>query len=484
MPKLPVYESQVAPASGGVQPGNIYLPNIHPVETNTGATKMFNQMHTEGEAAATVGERLLAQQDHNQFVIESGNAIANIYKGTGDIRAKYAGATSPDTPQQFQQDMDGLISNTLENVSPQFRERVASHLVQHVGQTVGSFNVDYANRLRQMDSAGVMNNFKIYAIEEAKARIAGNEPDAILKMGSAHGYATQVEEMGLTNTKKGEAINQYNNMVKANMFDLMLVKDPAKLQQEINTPEGQAKYGILERKEGLNTLNNLARGAVIHKQQDMELPLSQMDDKGQVTEPLLANMRDTKQISPQQYDKWSAWLQNKNSGADKETIMKSGIQVIDKINDENNPLTVAEFQKNVRDKTWIMANYNEYNSFIKQIQARDKGDEKSIVLLDRELQRNFKETIRSPGLYGQAMDRWNKEKQLDGKTPDEIRTQFYNITNPLIEKRFRYNANQPAPVQKSWWEVNNPFGGSNTPAGQMNLSPEQAKQKLLGDGYK
>jgi hypothetical protein len=482
MPKLPTYESQVAPASGGVQPGNTFLPNIH---QETGWPQVFNKIQTQAAEAETVYGKLQQQENHEQRVIEQAKATTAITLGAPEIAAKYINDFSPDAPANAWKDLQELGNNVLQSVSPRNQEHVGTHVQLNLANLWKTIKDNNTKGILTLDQQDVEKNITVAAEKLAQAIASGDPGQIGPAQGDLYGMVDSYTTIKKLSGTLKDSRTWAEGKVKDALLSINIARNPAQVQDEIQTQEGKDKYGITPLNEASKTnAIQVAASKSMHQQwQNNELKLSQMDDKGQVNAPMLISMRDMKQISPQQYDKWSAWLQNKDSGADKETIMKHGIQVIDRINDEQNPLTVAELQKNVRDKTWVMSNYTEYNNFIKQIQGRDNKDEKSTITFERGLLNTTKSVLGANSTeWKMFQNQWSKEKNLN-QSQEDIQKQFNDMSTPYITKRFRFQNQGVPPQQKTWWEKI--FGGGGpAPAGQTNITPEQAYQKLRGQNYK
>jgi hypothetical protein len=241
MPKLPVYDSQVNAQVGGVEPASNWLPRER---LDTGLPQALNKLAAEGNSVVSTYGQVQKQQDTEQRTIEGGNALGQLLKGVGEIQGRYAGSTAPDAPQQFQGEMTDLVNTTLEGVSEQNRAHVGAQLAHHVGDAVGGFNKQYGATQRQLGLSEVQDNMKTMAQSQVDNELAGDEQAAFAVMGSAHGYADRMEAFGRTDTKKGEATKKYDDMVKAVRFDKMLSINPLAVQEALQTPEGQEKYGV------------------------------------------------------------------------------------------------------------------------------------------------------------------------------------------------------------------------------------------------
>jgi hypothetical protein len=271
MARLPGYDSQVTPATGSVQPGNIYLPNIHPVETDTGATKMLTKLSAQAEEVGTVWGKVAQQQDHAERVKQQANAITAITLEEPKISAKYANDFAPDAPDRAWADMQELAKNTLANVDPKHRDVIEAHVQMNLAQAWKGIYNNHAKGVLTLEGKDVERNLDV-ANDKLADLITSNADirDIALAQGNRDGMLEQYNTIKKFPSGVKDAKIWSDNRFKSMLLDKMAVKNPELLKKEIQTPEGREKYGITSTEPGGMEKKLEWINSVVHKNQSQE----------------------------------------------------------------------------------------------------------------------------------------------------------------------------------------------------------------------
>jgi hypothetical protein len=244
MPKIPDYDSQVTPVVGGVQPGSMFLPNIH---TETGAPAAFAALGAAGEKLTDVEAKLLSHQIRQQQTIELSNAMGAYYKGAANTEVELSRSFDPNISEIARQRLDELRDGIVSSAPEPMRPVLSAKLEQLNGHSYKTIIDQYQVRQQHL---GVETGKQ--SLDEISNTIiaAENDPTNAGKLastwGSAKGVAASLEASGIY------APGQANKLLMDQVFSKRLGHDMVANPQETikilqNPTEALKKYNLNEK---------------------------------------------------------------------------------------------------------------------------------------------------------------------------------------------------------------------------------------------
>jgi hypothetical protein len=244
MPRIPQYESQITPVTGGVAPGSMFLPNIH---QETGIPQAWARVAESGKSFENAALRQIGLATREQRVLEHAKAVAEGYKQQGAIEAKYANYNGPDLPDLLAKDLEDARTNIVENVSLQNQKYIAVALEQQFSHSYASGVKAHAIRVQQLNQAELMGNIREIAGTAASAFEAGDRTKYASALGNLEGLLTQVQGKLPGVVKKAGSVQAYaDQLIGEARLGILRAENPQKALELLNTPEGRKELGVSE----------------------------------------------------------------------------------------------------------------------------------------------------------------------------------------------------------------------------------------------
>jgi hypothetical protein len=242
MPKIPDYDSQVTPTTGGVAPGSFFLPNIH---TDTGVQAAFTTLGAAGKSLENEGIREIGLATHEQRILEQGKAVAEGFRQQAQIESKYANYNSPDLPELLSKDLSDAKAQIIQNIDPRFQKYMDVHLDQQFSHTYATGIKNYNARVQQLNQAELIGSIREIAGTAAAAFESGDSGKYASALGNLQGLVTQVQGKLPGVAAKAGGVEAYTQQLIGEARRGILLKDnPAKVIELLKTPEGMKQLGV------------------------------------------------------------------------------------------------------------------------------------------------------------------------------------------------------------------------------------------------
>jgi hypothetical protein len=495
MPKIPEFDSQVTPTGGGVQGGNMFLPNIH---QDTGIPAMFATLSSAGKQLEDISMKNISRQVHQQQTIDMANALGAYYQGAADKEVEFSRSFDPNIGEQAKKSLselrDGIVSTVPENMRPLLAAKL-DQLSSHSYKSI----IDQFQR-RQLalgvvtgkESLGTMANSIIAAENDP------SNPDKLASTwGSAKGLATSLETSGIY--PPGQANKALMDQVFAKRLGHDMLADPQGTLKILQNPaEALQKYNL-----GADKLPGAVSHVTeqIHKQQydtfnklETSILEAKKTGNGQVpTDQQIIDMANKGKISGTQAKSLSSFANGDESVQnDPETWMKIRDNILYKKADEatiQNQIWTAVRNKTLKVSTGVQELTNLHNLNLKQepvesesykrLDKMYKGVLGGSDLMGFDKAENANKYYQGMTAVQNAMDK--ARKSGTPWTSEDIQTKGMEILKPFIGNALETTTlpggktpSKPAAVQV--------IGAPKTVNEYLALPPDAQKGKVWNDG--
>jgi len=362
MPKIPLYDPQVNMVAHG--------PNVEVDTKSYGVegrqiAQSWKDVGKFGEILSDAGMDFTKKIRQAQQVSDASDAYADSMTQLFDLRNKVRDE-NPDPatwPQAFREGARQVyqdISGNLKDMAVQsyFKRQYTDHFVT---QLQGVMNDSRHQQIENLNG-NVEASFPQYL------ELAVQAPDDLTRQRVINNWNIFVDGMtrgGALNPDKGEKLKQsFDATLKWRQATDAAAADPANFDAR--------KWGYTDG-ESIKKLDSFAQQSLHLNWNKNDLKLAQMFEAQQLTPESLKDMRDRREISPAQHDRYGAYLEGNGGYEHNEDNYR---QALGRLYDLENPLSPQEIMANIKGGEWKF-DTKHYEHLLNAAESIDRRTEKA-----------------------------------------------------------------------------------------------------------